>query len=143
MKNPLGGGNGMTPHYSGTTLDAQQRYASGTKEILENFFNKKPQNPANIIIAGSEYSFRRLWRGAGTVLMDVHRGLRYWLLWPAQVDCRYFTSGVLIIGRVYYCIVSSLYLLGNSDIFFYQMSLLQTWETASCFRTRYYGPHKL
>ncbi|KAH9930647.1 uncharacterized protein B0H18DRAFT_992775 [Fomitopsis serialis] len=32
MKNPLGGGNGMTPHYSGTTLDAQARYAAGTKQ---------------------------------------------------------------------------------------------------------------
>lgn len=50
MKNPLGGGNGMVPHYSGTTLDAQLRYANGTKQILENYFNDKPQEPANIII---------------------------------------------------------------------------------------------
>jgi formate dehydrogenase len=57
MKNVLDGGNGMTPHYSGTTLDAQQRYASGTKEILDNFFNNKPQNPANVIIARSAYSY--------------------------------------------------------------------------------------
>ena len=56
MKNPLGGGNGMVPHYSGTTLDAQKRYADGTKEILENFFNNKPQNPANVIIGKSEYN---------------------------------------------------------------------------------------
>ncbi|KIP05092.1 hypothetical protein PHLGIDRAFT_25241 [Phlebiopsis gigantea 11061_1 CR5-6] len=55
MKNPLQGGNGMVPHYSGTTLDAQQRYASGTKQILENFFNNKPQEPANIIIAKKGY----------------------------------------------------------------------------------------
>lgn len=54
MKNPLNGGNGMVPHYSGTTLDAQQRYAAGTKEILDNYFNNKPQEPANIIIAKSE-----------------------------------------------------------------------------------------
>jgi formate dehydrogenase len=33
-KNVLGGGNGMVPHYSGTTLDAQARYASGTKNII-------------------------------------------------------------------------------------------------------------
>jgi len=32
----------MTPHYSGTTLDAQARYAAGVKEILECYFNKKP-----------------------------------------------------------------------------------------------------
>ena len=50
MKNPLGGGNGMTPHYSGTTLDAQSRYAAGTKVILENFFEDKPQDPANVIV---------------------------------------------------------------------------------------------
>jgi len=31
----------MTPHYSGTTLDAQARYAAGVKEILECYFNKK------------------------------------------------------------------------------------------------------
>ena len=54
MKNPLKGGNGMVPHYSGTTLDAQLRYASGTKQILENFFNNKPQEPANVIIAKSK-----------------------------------------------------------------------------------------
>ena len=54
MKNPLGGGNGMVPHYSGTTLDAQKRYADGTKDILENYFNNKPQTPANIIVGKSE-----------------------------------------------------------------------------------------
>lgn len=51
MKNPLGGGNGMVPHYSGTTLDAQARYAAGTKSILQNFFEGKPQEPGNIIVA--------------------------------------------------------------------------------------------
>jgi len=50
MKNPLGGGNGMVPHYSGTTLDAQTRYAAGTKSILENYLNNKPQEPQNIIV---------------------------------------------------------------------------------------------
>ena len=30
--------NGMTPHYSGTTLDAQARYADGTKKILDAWF---------------------------------------------------------------------------------------------------------
>jgi formate dehydrogenase len=55
MKNPLGAGNGMVPHYSGTTLDAQERYAKGTREILENYFNDAPQNPANIIVGKSEF----------------------------------------------------------------------------------------
>jgi len=34
---------GMTPHTSGTTLSAQARYAAGVKEILECFFDGKPQ----------------------------------------------------------------------------------------------------
>ena len=55
MKNPLGGGNGMVPHYSGTTLDAQARYAAGAKEILENYLAGKPQNPANVIVGKSEF----------------------------------------------------------------------------------------
>ncbi len=54
MKNPLGGGNGMVPHYSGTTLDAQARYAAGTKSILENYLENKPQEPQNIIVGKSE-----------------------------------------------------------------------------------------
>jgi formate dehydrogenase len=55
MKNPLGGGNGMTPHYSGTTLDAQARYAAGTKQILENYFDGKEQNAADIIVGHGAY----------------------------------------------------------------------------------------
>ena len=30
--------DGMTPHVSGTSLSAQARYAAGTREILECFF---------------------------------------------------------------------------------------------------------
>ncbi|KAJ3516897.1 hypothetical protein NLJ89_g840 [Agrocybe chaxingu] len=55
MKNPLGGGNGMVPHYSGTTLDAQARYANGTKTILENYFKNKAQEPQNIIVGKGKY----------------------------------------------------------------------------------------
>jgi len=33
---------GMTPHISGTSLSAQTRYAAGVREILENYFDKKP-----------------------------------------------------------------------------------------------------
>ncbi|KAI0067172.1 NAD-dependent formate dehydrogenase [Artomyces pyxidatus] len=55
MKNPLGGGNGMTPHYSGTTLDAQTRYAEGTKTILQNYFEGKPQDPGNVIVGLGKY----------------------------------------------------------------------------------------
>ncbi|KAF7315513.1 Formate dehydrogenase [Mycena indigotica] len=54
-KNPLGGGNGMVPHYSGTTLDAQARYASGARSILENYLTGKPQEPQNIIVGLGKY----------------------------------------------------------------------------------------
>jgi hypothetical protein len=33
--------HGMTPHTSGTTLSAQARYAAGTREILECWFDKR------------------------------------------------------------------------------------------------------
>ncbi|CAK9783692.1 NAD-dependent formate dehydrogenase [Cutaneotrichosporon oleaginosum] len=56
MRGPNGNGNAMTPHYSGTTLDAQARYAAGTKEIIENYLNGKPQNPANVIVENGEYA---------------------------------------------------------------------------------------
>lgn len=55
MKNPLGAGNGMVPHYSGTTLDAQARYANGTRSILENYLTNKPQEPQNIIVGLGKY----------------------------------------------------------------------------------------
>ncbi|GJJ09014.1 hypothetical protein Clacol_003235 [Clathrus columnatus] len=56
MVHPLGGGNCMVPHYSGTTLDAQARYAKGVRQILENFFENKPQDPANVIVEGGKYA---------------------------------------------------------------------------------------
>jgi formate dehydrogenase len=40
--------NGMTPHISGTSLSAQTRYAAGTREILECWFEDRP-------IRGNEY----------------------------------------------------------------------------------------
>ncbi|KAG1767028.1 hypothetical protein EV702DRAFT_1050484 [Suillus placidus] len=54
-KNVLGGGNGMVPHYSGTTLDAQARYANGTKNIIENYLSGKAQEPQNIIVGVGKY----------------------------------------------------------------------------------------
>ncbi|SAK93820.1 formate dehydrogenase [Caballeronia catudaia] len=44
--------NGMTPHISGTSLSAQGRYAAGTLEILQDFFNGRPTRPAYLIVAG-------------------------------------------------------------------------------------------
>ena len=48
----------MVPHMSGTTLDAQARYANGTHKILENYFDGKPQTPSDIIVAGGTYATR-------------------------------------------------------------------------------------
>ena len=44
--------HGMTPHISGSSLSAQARYASGTREILECWFNKKPIRPEYLIVDG-------------------------------------------------------------------------------------------
>jgi formate dehydrogenase len=55
MQHPSGGGNAMVPHYSGTTIDAQIRYANGTKAILENYFEGKPQEPQNVIVGIGRY----------------------------------------------------------------------------------------
>lgn len=45
--------HGMTPHTSGTTLSAQTRYAAGTREILENFWDGKPiRTPYQIVTDG-------------------------------------------------------------------------------------------
>ena len=42
--------HGMTPHTSGTTLSAQFRYAAGTREILECFFEQKPIRDEYLIV---------------------------------------------------------------------------------------------
>jgi len=42
----------MTPHTSGTTLSAQARYAAGTREILECFFDNKPIRSEYLIVDG-------------------------------------------------------------------------------------------
>ncbi|TFY76345.1 hypothetical protein EWM64_g7665, partial [Hericium alpestre] len=47
--------NGMVPHYSGTTLDAQQRYAQGVHNILVNYLEIKAQSPQNVIVGPSGY----------------------------------------------------------------------------------------
>ena len=55
VKNPLGGGNGMVPHYSGTTLDAQTRYANGVKKIIDNYLSGRAQDSADIIVGVGKY----------------------------------------------------------------------------------------
>lgn len=44
--------HGMTPHISGTSLSAQARYAAGTREILECFFEGRPIRNEYLIVQG-------------------------------------------------------------------------------------------
>lgn len=56
-KNRFGGGNAMVPHMSGTSLDAQKRYADGTKKILESYLSgKHDYNPQDLIVFNGDYA---------------------------------------------------------------------------------------
>jgi formate dehydrogenase len=44
--------HGMTPHISGSSLSAQARYAAGTREILECWFEDRPIRDEYLIVAG-------------------------------------------------------------------------------------------
>ena len=44
--------HGMTPHISGTTLSAQARYAAGSREILECWFDGRPIREEYLIVDG-------------------------------------------------------------------------------------------
>jgi formate dehydrogenase len=44
--------HGMTPHVSGSTLSAQARYAAGTREILECWFDGRPIREQYLIVDG-------------------------------------------------------------------------------------------
>jgi len=46
--------HGMTPHVSGTSLSAQARYAAGTREILECWFEKRPIRENYLIVDGGK-----------------------------------------------------------------------------------------
>ncbi|WP_455917721.1 NAD-dependent formate dehydrogenase [Pseudomonas cerasi] len=46
--------HGMTPHISGTSLSAQTRYAAGTREILECYFENRPIRDEYLIVQGGE-----------------------------------------------------------------------------------------
>ena len=46
--------HGMTPHISGTSLSAQARYAAGTREILECWFDKRPIRNEYLIVDGGK-----------------------------------------------------------------------------------------
>ena len=44
--------HGMTPHISGSSLSAQTRYAAGTREILESYFEGSPIRDEYLIVDG-------------------------------------------------------------------------------------------
>ncbi len=46
--------HGMTPHISGTSLPAQARYAAGTREILECYFENRPIRDEYLVVQGGE-----------------------------------------------------------------------------------------
>ena len=46
--------HGMTPHTSGTSLSAQARYAAGTREILECWFEGRPIRNEYLIVDGGK-----------------------------------------------------------------------------------------
>jgi formate dehydrogenase len=46
--------HGMTPHVSGTSLSAQARYAAGTREILECWFDNRPIRDEYLIVEGGQ-----------------------------------------------------------------------------------------
>jgi formate dehydrogenase len=46
--------HGMTPHISGTSLSAQARYAAGTREILECWFEERPIREEYLIVDGGK-----------------------------------------------------------------------------------------
>jgi len=56
-RNPWGGGNAMVPHMSGTSIDAQKRYAQGTKDILHSYFSgKHDYRPEDLIVIDGGYA---------------------------------------------------------------------------------------
>ncbi|KAF9518629.1 hypothetical protein BS47DRAFT_1379745 [Hydnum rufescens UP504] len=57
MSNPSSAGKGMVPHYSGTSLDAQMRYAMVSNPSSRASLDGTEQDPA-IIVAGGSYATR-------------------------------------------------------------------------------------
>jgi len=59
VTHPLGGGNAMVPHMSGTSIDAQVRYAQGVKRILESYFSgREDYRPEDLIVHKGQYVTR-------------------------------------------------------------------------------------
>ncbi|KAL4944709.1 hypothetical protein BDV06DRAFT_186567 [Aspergillus oleicola] len=55
-EHPWGGGNATVPHMSGTSIDAQIRYANGTKAILDSYFSgRHDYKPEDLIVKDGDY----------------------------------------------------------------------------------------
>jgi formate dehydrogenase len=73
--------HGMTPHTAGTTLSAQARYAAGTREILECWFEGRPIRDEYLIVDGGRlagagahsYSLDKAADSAGTAPNEAGR----------------------------------------------------------------------
>jgi len=50
--------HGMTPHVSGTTLDAQARYAAGVKSILTQYLNDEKITPQEYVIIDPDNKYQ-------------------------------------------------------------------------------------
>jgi formate dehydrogenase len=49
----------MVPHMSGTSIDAQKRYANGTKDILQSYLSGKlDYRPQDLIVHQGDYATR-------------------------------------------------------------------------------------
>jgi len=56
----------MTPHISGTSLSAQTRYAAGTREILECYFEGRPIRNEYLVVQGGKLA------GVGAPAVVIH-----------------------------------------------------------------------
>lgn len=58
-QHPFGGGNAMVPHMSGTSIDAQKRYAAGVKSILDSFLSgRHDYRFEDLIVHKGDYATR-------------------------------------------------------------------------------------
>lgn len=64
--------HGMTPHVSGTSLSAQARYAAGTREILECWFESRPIREEYLIVDGGQLA------GAGAHSYSMGNATKGW-----------------------------------------------------------------
>jgi len=47
----------MVPHMSGTSIDAQKRYAAGVKRILDSYFSgREDYDPTDLIVHKGDYA---------------------------------------------------------------------------------------